>query len=305
MNLERQSVLCSQTRALGEIKSKHTGEVFNESQSAYYVNKARNQTKTEIKVVEAKSDRTTYNFELSEFENSWQVGNGTYKSYANAFKDGVSACPEDLIIPRTLKDENGVEKEVAVIGQYAFCNCACLNCSNGNGKTKRLTLTRNVKVIKKYGLGYMNDLETFIIEKGSVLGSVESRGMDRIGYNTGNNDPTKRGILTLPSSLSSVAQHGFNLCNLFKIIVYCGSHPLKSLSRIDGCSMNVTSRYPARTSIFGRFPSRRREDEEAAEIQCASIQPTGKHTSTELVLNLGKILFFYRVMYFNPFIGLL
>lgn len=216
-----------------------------------------------------------YVYRESEFGDSLELGSNN-ENHANAFTGGASYCPVDLTIPRTLIDEKGVKKKVEVIGQYAFYSCSCMSCTP-RGNTKRITLTRNIKVIKKYGLGGMNDLEYFEIEEGSVLQSVDQYGLHAIGINTGRNKPAKRGILTLPSSLSSVAADGIYRCNLFKIIVYCGPNSLIENCEVDnGVSeqtvMKVTSQYPQNTSLFGRDPKRSTEEEAEADSQCDTVK---------------------------------
>lgn len=191
------------------------------------------------------------------------IGTDVYRDasdYANAFPKGVSDCPEDLIIPRTLKDQKGVTKPVEVIGQAAFCSCACyLSCST-KGKTRRLTLTKQVKVIKYYGLGWMHELEHFSIEPGSVLETVEKWGLHWIGGNTATIDPSRRITLVLPSTLSSVYEHGIFDCSIFDTIIYCGPYALTNNSDLEvnvaSIIVKVTSQYPSGKNIFGRKADR-------------------------------------------------
>lgn len=252
--------------------------------------------------VTVNSDRKKYNFKLSEFGNSWLIGTDSTGS-GNAFLNGLSDCPENLIIPKTLIDEKGEEKKVEVIGQWAFNACGCGGCHPILGITKKLTITQNVKVIKRYGLGWMFSLESFIIEPGSVLEKIEEHGLDGIGKYTLRDNPTfKRGILTLPYTLSSVDIDGIYQCDLFNIIIYCGPHPLDVPCELETTSIsaktgvNVTNDYPNKINLFSRTPNRSPEAEEEAEARCKSLDfqnPDNSYSGmcyTHMLASMARLL---------------
>lgn len=237
-----------------EHKEKRNLNQANETINESMYERVRRKTK-EVQIDES----GVYNFKESGIGNNWLIGTDVdsidTSNFANAFKNGVSACPENLTIPRTLTSVSGETKAVAAIGQWAFYRCGD---KSYKGSTRRVTVTRQVMVIKYAGLGRMDAVESFVIEAGSRLETIEQAGLHWIGADIGVNDESKRGTLILPSTLFNVSQHGIHYCNLFKAIIYCGSNPLTNPSDLENdisdTLVKVTNQYPAETLIFGRSP---------------------------------------------------
>lgn len=233
-----------------------------------------------------------YNIKDSGSEESLLIGTDVYdkgnaSQYANAFVEGITACPEVLEIPGILTDLSGKSKPVEIIGSGAFICCAK---KSKNGKTKRLKVPRQVKIIKHAGFAGMNDSEAFEIEAGSVLETIEDHALENIGRNTVKNDPSKRtGTLILPSTLTSVYKDGFFCCNLFHTIFYYGFHLLNNHSTLEyevspKTLVKVTSQYPSGQNIFNRGPNRGAETEAEAEKICMSFVPKLNQFTTFLSL---------------------
>lgn len=93
-----------------------------------------------------------------------------------------------------------------------------------------------------------------------------------------------RGTLVLLSTLSSVAVNGIWRCNLFNVIIYCGSHYLSKSCELEyGVSVEidvkVTNQYPANTDIFGRSPALRKNVKVCNQNQRNYCSPTNNVVS--------------------------
>ena len=101
----------------------------------------------------------------------------------------------------------------------------------------------------------MHDVTSFRIEEGSCLESIENGGLSYMSYQNTNEDDRK-GILVLPSTVTSIAEHGLYYNNLIKTIYYCGSTNLDNYcDLVNGVSepdIKVTSSY-SYSYIFGNY----------------------------------------------------
>ena len=157
----------------------------------------------------------------------------------------MSGCEETLVIPHELTDDSGKTKKVEVIGQYAFRTCGDKDVTNGI--TRSIVLSRYIKVIKRGGLGRMDDVTSFRIEEGSCLESIEYRGLSFMSYLNYDED-ARSVILVLPSTVTSIAGNGLHYNNLIKTIYYCGSTHLSNYCDLEYGEVNapdikVTSLY--------------------------------------------------------------
>lgn len=204
---------------------------------------------------ENKEDYEIYNFGDSGDGKSWLLGDDT-ENWTNAFIGGNKMCPKDITVPRSLTNMERVTRPVEVIGRYAYYTCGHPSYA---AETRTVLVTKQVKVIKSFGFGNMYNVETFRFEDGNTLETIEARGLHYIGFKTGQNDANKRGIFTLPSSITSVASDGIYACNLFNTIIYCGSLYLANSSdleyvysgTIEDTKVMVTNLYSANL-IFNR-----------------------------------------------------
>lgn len=233
-----------------------------------------------IKHEKEEADWEIYNFEHSGIGDSWLIGTNTATD-ANAFIKGVSACPIELRVPEKLTDQSGATKYVEVIGQMAYYRCGR---DNYNGKTKTVIITPQVKIIKDRGFAAMWDTTSFIIEAGSKLQTIESHGLEYMGRNFQSIKET----LILPSTLSSVYVDGIHQCNLFNIIIYCGSTFLSNSSSLVTsdfqCTVKVSNEYPQDKTIFGFTPER--DSYEEVAIFCPVIITETTETTSASTLHV-------------------
>lgn len=287
--------------SIKNINTSNDKNCFSRNES--YTKNQKNDEVIQTKVTEvlgAKIDiNGVYNIKPSGIGDSWLIGTDpssfAESNYANAFKNGVPACPIDLIIPSTLTDEQGQTKKVEVIGRYAFYRCGCYQNCLIKGKTKKLTLTKQVKVIKANGVAYMDDVEEFVIEEGSVLEKIEYFGLQAIGYWPGQTE-SNRGILILPPTLTSVDKDGIYRCNLFHTIIYGGSHPLTNSCELErdakAVKLKVASWYPSGQKIIGHTPDR---SSKYLDYTCISFAPNitadCHHSRKPFLLSLFFLIF--------------
>ena len=119
----------------------------------------------------------------------------------------------------------------------------------------------------------MDDVTSFRIEKGSCLESIDPFGLTGMSY-LNENEGDRKGILVLPSKVTSIAENGIYDNNLIKTIYYCGSTHLSNYSDLEnGVSepdIKVTSSYTYET-IFGNYTPKKDSSSIAdAEEKCKS-----------------------------------
>ena len=156
----------------------------------------------------------------------------------------MDGCEETLIIPQELTDDSGKTKKVEAIGQFAFNACGDKDVTNGI--TCSNVLSKYIKVVKTYGLGWMIDVTSFEIEVGSCLERIEYLGLAHMSYEN-KSESDRSCILELPSTVTSIAEHGLDWNNLIKTIYYCDSTNLSNYSalvnRVSNPDIKVTSSY--------------------------------------------------------------
>lgn len=294
------------SNSTNEFETSHDQRINDINESEYKVKKVNiNLDKKEVKRRESEvqvDESGIYRFKYLGEDQGLLIGTDIILSsnnYANAFVNTYLVCPDTLIVPRTLTDQNGVTKDVESIGAYAFARCSYE--SGGFGKTKEIIVTRQVKVIKKFAFASMYDLRSFSIEAGSVLETIEQYAIHYIGYYYGANYTSKRTTLVLPSTLSSIESNGLYYCYLFHTIIYCGSHPLTAAcSGLNMITPNivvkVTSRYPADQKIFGANPDRDSHTEVWAECGIMTKCQFQKNRSCSTKNNIISPLLLYLIL---------
>ena len=119
----------------------------------------------------------------------------------------------------------------------------------------------------------MDDVTSFRIEEGSCLESIESYGLSWVGGAITNEDD-RRSILVLPSTVTSIAEHGLFKNNLIKTIYYCGSTHLSNnsefVNQVQQPDFKVTNSYKYDTIFGSSPPNRTRESIAEAEEKCKS-----------------------------------
>lgn len=275
----------------------------NERINKEYVCKSKKEEKDIVKerASDVQIDKSgVYNFKASGIGDSYLIGTDYYETdqqtWANALVGGLAACPEVLNIPGELTDKNGMRKPVEIIGMGAFS--ACGNYDRWNGKTKRLKVPRQVKIIKEKGLAGLNDLESFEIEAGSQLEIIEEEGMTYIGSRTGQSDGKRTGILILPSTLYSVYGFGIWNCNLFHTVIYCGSHVLSNSTTLEwsvkkDTVVKVKDIYPSGKKIFNRLTPDR-SNPIATDVTCSIMSGDLKYSLPKICSTPSCRIFSYQ-----------
>lgn len=234
-------------------------------------------------------DYEVYNFKDSGSGESWLIGTDFYEDnddqWGNAYKKMTAGCPENLVVPAILTDSNGQTKPVEIIGRGAFSGCGCTKNCVSMGKTKRITVPRQVKVIKYYAFGFMHYLEAFELEPGSELEVMETGSLMKVGIFLKIPEYRTK-TLILPSTLYSVDDDGIYWSDIFHTIFYCGSHLFSNSSDLESAYLpatvvKVTSQYPPNEKIFQRVPERTPETEEEAERVCQNFTTPFNFTVSE------------------------
>lgn len=182
-------------------------------------------------------------------------------------------CPENLIVPRDFSVD-GTYGPVEVVGRFAFCSCGI----EKQKYTKTILVTKQVKLIRQDGFGDEWDCQNFTIEQGSELEEIEEKGLMGIGMSTSDDNRLTK-ILYLPSNLFSIAPNGFQNCNLFDEIIYCGSNDL-SINISDSIKdtynpkmiIRVSSLYPA-NKFIGEFANKTEVPENLCYLPKAAKTP--------------------------------
>lgn len=227
---------------------------------------------------------TGFVFKWDTEREKWMIGSDSTSS-PNAIISGT-ACPAIIEIPRNFTYD-GTTAPVEIIGRYSFQGCGAYR----SDPTKTVFITKQVKIIKVRSFCNGNYLLNFTIEAGSVLETIEERGLYQVGYNARSDSITP--ILILPFTLKSVAAEGIHNCFLFTEIIYCGLHSLmENTSSLSYSTLTTVVRvidsYPY-MSIFGAIHA---VDKSVDVMQiCINFLPDPTPSPLSSISNFGFLSF--------------